>query len=96
MINQESSTTNNEQVTEVYEEETTDTVPVYQEETDSKEDFSNTVENNNTDLETAVDQAIDVMAEGNDVSIVYDANTFQYNTEVINNSEMVEGNSLTK
>lgn len=96
MINQESSTTNNEQVTEVYEEETTDTVPVYQEETDSKEEFSNTVENNNTDLETAVDQAIDVMAEGNDVSIVYDANTFQYNTEVINNSEMVEGNSLTK
>lgn len=77
-----------------------DIVPVYQEETPYTEDTvslpQNTIENSNTDLESAVDQAIEVMANGGDASITYDANTGQYSTEVTITNTNIEENGLTK
>ena len=114
MNNQEDTTNNNEQSTEVTDTSTTtetETVPVYQEETDytetsvpvtSTEEVSNTttpstMESSGTDLETAADQAIAEMDAGNDVSIAYDTTTGQYNVEVTNaDANTMEANGLTK
>ena len=89
----------------------TETVPVYQEETDytetsvpvtSTEEVSNTktpstTESSGIDLETAADQAIAEMDAGNDVSIAYDTTTGQYNVEVTNtDTNTMEANGLTK
>lgn len=114
MNNQEDTTNNNEQSTEVTDTSTTtetETVPVYQEETDytetsvpitSAEETSNTttpstMESSGIDLETAADQAIAEMDAGNDVSIAYDTTTGQYNVEVTNaDANTMEANGLTK
>ena len=114
MNNQEDTANNNEQSTEVTNTSTTtetETVPVYQEETDytetsvpvtSTEEVSNTTttsitESSGTDLETAADQAIAEMDAGNDVSIAYDTTTGQYNVEVTNtDTNTMEANGLTK
>lgn len=103
-----------EATTEVIDTSTTtetETVPVYQEETDytetsvpvtSTEEVSNTTttsitESSGTDLETAADQAIAEMDAGNDVSIAYDTTTGQYNVEVTNtDTNTMEANGLTK
>ena len=101
-VSDEEEITNDEpiEVTDTDTIDDSDIVPVYQEETTYTEDTAslpqNTIENSNTDLESAVDQAIEVMANGGDASITYDANTGQYSTEVTTTNTYIEENGLTK
>ena len=109
-VQEEATNEESSEVTDTNTTGSQDVVPVYQEETDytetsvpvtSTEETSNittpsTTESSGTDLESAVDQAIEVMASGNDASITYDVSTGQYSTEVTTTNTNIEENGLTK
>ena len=109
-VQEEATNEESSEVTDTNTTDSQDVVPVYQEETDytetsvpvtSTEETSNittpsTTESSGTDLESAVDQAIEVMASGNDASITYDVSTGQYSTEVTTTNTNIEENGLTK
>ena len=73
--------------------ENTDTVPVYQDENITT---TNTTATTTTDLEAAADRAVEAMDNGENVSIVYNADNGSYTVAKNINTNTIEANGMTK
>lgn len=73
--------------------ENADTVPVYQ---DGNITTTNTTATTTTDLEAAADRAVEAMDNGENVSIVYNADNGSYTVAKNINTNTIEANGMTK
>lgn len=73
--------------------ENADTVPVYQDENITT---TNTTATTTTDLEAAADRAVEAMDNGENVSIVYNADNGSYTVAKNINTNTIEANGMTK